>query len=133
MTLVGSRIGPYEVLSPLGAGGMGEVYRARDPRLKRDVAIKLLPDLFASDPERLARFERESHILASLTHPNIGTIYGVAESTAAPSGVTSQSPTITSPARTGIGMILGTAAYMSPEQAKGRPATRRSDIWSFGC
>src|SRR5262249_40936328 len=73
----GSLIGPYEILSALGAGGMGEVYRARDKRLKRDVAIKVLPGSFASDADRMARFKREAELLASLTHPNIATIYGV--------------------------------------------------------
>src|SRR4051794_37368594 len=73
----GSHIGPYEILSALGAGGMGEVYRARDHRLKRDVAIKLLPDTFAKDESRMSRFKREAELLASLNHPNIATIYGV--------------------------------------------------------
>jgi serine/threonine protein kinase len=77
---IGSRIGVYEIVAPLGAGGMGEVYRARDTRLKRDVALKILPNLFANDPERLARFQREAEVLASLNHPNIAAIYGVEES-----------------------------------------------------
>ena len=72
----GIRLGPYEILSALGAGGMGEVYRARDTKLDRDVAIKILPEVFAADPERIARFEREAKTLASLNHPNIGGIYG---------------------------------------------------------
>ena len=210
----GTRLGPYEVLALLGAGGMGEVYRARDTTLGRDVALKTLPASFAGDPERLARFEREAKTLASLNHPHIAQIYGFerAGDTCAlvmelvegedlsqriargalpldearadreadrrgarrgaragdhpprsqarehqgarrrrgegaglrlgqarsagvgrePRDVTA-SPTITSPARmTGIGVILGTAAYMSPEQAKGREADRRSDIWAFG-
>ena len=76
----GARFGPYEVLDLLGAGGMGEVYRARDTRLKRDVAIKVLPDGVATDPERLARFHREAELLASLNHPNIAAIYGLEES-----------------------------------------------------
>jgi serine/threonine protein kinase len=76
----GVRVGPYEVLTELGAGGMGEVYRARDIRLGRDVAIKILPRIFTADPERLARFEREARMLASLNHPHIGSIYGVEES-----------------------------------------------------
>src|SRR5436190_21500052 len=75
----GTRLGPYEILSAIGAGGMGEVYRARDGKLQRDVAIKVLPDLFAADPERLARFEREAQLLASLNHPNIAHVYGVEE------------------------------------------------------
>src|SRR4051812_10990188 len=73
----GARVGPYEILAPLGAGGMGEVYRARDTRLEREVAIKILPDALAQDPERLARFAREAKVLASLNHPNIAQIYGV--------------------------------------------------------
>jgi len=75
----GTRLGPYEILSPLGAGGMGEVYRARDTKLKRDVALKVLPDVFARDPGRMARFQREAEVLASLNHPNIAHIYGVEE------------------------------------------------------
>jgi Tol biopolymer transport system component len=209
----GSRLGPYEVLSPLGAGGMGEVFRARDSRLGRDVAVKVLPEAFAADPERLARFEREARLLASLSHPNIAGIHGleevgghrhlilelvegetlaerltrgplpvdealdVARQVAAaldaaheagivhrdlkpgnvmltatgdakvldfglargggsgPSGTDiglSASPTMTY-AATMAGVILGTAAYMSPEQARGRAVDRRTDIWSFGC
>src|ERR1700739_4806631 len=76
---VGSRLGPYEILVPIGKGGMGEVYRARDTKLKRDVALKVLPDAFARDPERMARFQREAEVLASLNHPNIAAIYGVEE------------------------------------------------------
>ena len=72
----GTKLGPYEILAPIGAGGMGEVYRARDTKLDRDVAIKILPAGFATDPERLARFEREAKTLASLNHPNIAQIYG---------------------------------------------------------
>ena len=213
MTLTpGARIGPYGIVSALGAGGMGEVYRARDARLGRDVALKIIPDAFSADPERLARFQREAKTLASLNHPNIGGIHGleeangvtaiimelvegedlaqrlargaipldealpiarqIAEALAAAheqgivhrdlkpanikvrddgtvkvldfglakpmevAGVSSsgpQLPTITSPAMTQAGVILGTAAYMSPEQAKGRPADKRSDVWAFGC
>jgi Tol biopolymer transport system component len=214
MTLsAGTRLGPYEILSPLGAGGMGEVYRARDRKLDRDVAIKVLPVSVAKDRERLARFEREAQLLASLNHPNIATIHGVEESAGAPALVmelvegptledriaegpipvaealpiareiaegldyahergiihrdlkpanvkltgdgkvkildfglakaldpiggasspdVTRSPTITA-AATQAGVILGTAAYMSPEQARGRPADKRSDIWAFGC
>ena len=73
----GDKLGPYEILAPLGAGGMGEVYKARDTKLKRDVAIKVLPDAFARDPERMARFQREAEVLASLNQPNIAAIYGV--------------------------------------------------------
>jgi serine/threonine-protein kinase len=210
----GDRLGAYEILSLLGAGGMGEVYRARDTKLKRDVAIKVLPDLLASDPERLARFQREAELLATLNHPHIAAIYGFEDSGAThalvlelvegpmladriakgpipldealpiarqiaealeaaheqgiihrdlkpsnvklrPDGVVkvldfglakamepssavspmiTVSPTITTPAQmTGVGMILGTAAYMSPEQAKGQNADKRCDIWAFGC
>ena len=210
----GTRLGPYEILAPLGAGGMGEVYRARDSKLNRNVAIKVLLPAVANDPDRLARFGREAQVLASLNHPNIAHIYGLEESNgvralvmelvegptladriaqspisvdeALPiarqiaealevaheqgiihrdlkpanikvrddgtvkvldfglakavepvgtmSSSVSMSPTITTPAMmTGVGMILGTAAYMSPEQAKGRPADKRSDVWAFGC
>ncbi|MEO5894462.1 MAG: protein kinase [Vicinamibacterales bacterium] len=212
----GTSLGSYEVLNKVGEGGMGEVYRAHDSRLHRDVAIKVLPELFALDPDRLTRFEREAQVLASLNHPNIATVYGVeraggihalvmelvegddlsqriargpipldealpiarqiadgleaahergiihrdlkpanikvrddgtvkvldfglAKATAAPVGASltgggpQHSPTFTSPAMTQMGMILGTAAYMAPEQAKGRVVDRRADIWAFGC
>ncbi len=214
MTLVpGTKLGPYEILSPLGAGGMGEVYRARDPRLGRDVAIKALPTDFAQDPERMARFEREARLLATLSHPNVAGIHGLEEANGAKylvlefvdgetlaarlargalpldetiavatqiaggveaahengvihrdlkpgnvivmpngqakvldfglatsSGATaagsdpnlSHSPTLSHHA-TRAGVILGTAAYMSPEQARGKAVDRRTDIWSFGC
>jgi eukaryotic-like serine/threonine-protein kinase len=210
----GARLGPYEVLSPLGSGGMGEVYRARDTKLNRDVALKVLPEAFALDADRLARFKREAQVLASLNHPNIAAIYGFEESdgivqalvlelvegptladriaqgptplddalplarqiaealeaaheqgiihrdlkpaniklrpdgtvkvldfglakalepAAALGADVTASPTITSPAMTRMGTILGTAAYMSPEQAKGHAADKRSDVWAFGC
>src|SRR5215208_2045271 len=199
----GTRFGSFEVVAPLGAGGMGEVYRARDSRLHRDVAIKVLPDLVAVDPDRLARFTREAQLLASLNHPNIGAIYGLEQAdgrhalvlelvegptladrieqgalpldealfvarqiaealeyaheqgiihrdlkpaniklrpdgtvkvldfglaklndsgSANVSGVLeafSLSPTIASPVMTGVGTLIGTYAYMSPEQARG--------------
>ena len=213
---IGSRIGSYEVTGSLGAGGMGEVYRARDSKLGRDVAIKLLPQLFAVDPERVGRFEREARVLALLNHPHIAQIYGaiehpvalvmecvdgddlarriargrmpyedaramalqiaealeyaheqgivhrdlkpaniklrpdgqvkvldfglakaIAVSEGLPIGEASaleNSPTITSPlAMSQAGIVLGTAAYMSPEQAKGKTVDRRADIWAFGC
>ncbi len=219
MTLApGTKFGAYEVLAAIGCGGMGEVYRAHDSKLHRDVALKVLPQVFASDSERLARFQREAQVLASLSHPNIGTIYGLEEGDGLKAlvlelvdgptvadrvaegripldealaiakqitealevahehgiihrdlkpaniklnadgtvkvldfglakltadeasgageagGVLSQSPTITSPAAmTRAGVILGTAAYMSPEQARGMAVDRRTDIWAFGC
>jgi serine/threonine protein kinase/Tol biopolymer transport system component len=210
----GTRLGPYEIVSAIGAGGMGEVYKATDTRLKRAVAIKILPESFAGDPERLARFQREAEVLASINHPHIAAIYGIEESGGtralvmelvegedlsqriargpipidealsiakqiaealeaaheqgithrdlmpanfkvtpngdvkvldfglakltdpahAPASNLSLSPTITSPAMmTGVGVLLGTAAYMSPEQAKGREADKRADVWAFGC
>ena len=222
----GTHLGPYEILSAIGVGGMGEVYRARDTKLGRDVALKVIPDTFALDPDRLARFQREAQVLASLNHPHIAAIYGFEDSgethalvlelvegetladriargalpldealpiakqicealeaaheqgiihrdlKPANINITSDgvvkvldfglakladrgpakaghyppdgsvrlqadltmSPTITSPAMmTGVGVLLGTAAYMSPEQAKGREADKRCDIWAFGC
>jgi len=80
----GAKLGPYDVLAPLSAGGMGEVYRARDTSLNREVALKVLPEAFSQDTERLARFRREAHVLASLNHPHIGSIYGLEESGAVP-------------------------------------------------
>jgi serine/threonine-protein kinase len=205
----GDRLGPYEILSALGAGGMGEVYRARDTKLDRDVAIKILPDLFAQDAERLVRFEREAKTLASLNHPNIAQIYGIEDralvmelvegedlsahiargpialaealpiarqiadaleaahesgiihrdlkpanikirpngtvkvldfglakamdpaGSSAAGDAAMNSPTLTARA-TQMGMIIGTAAYMAPEQAKGKSVDRRADVWAFG-
>jgi eukaryotic-like serine/threonine-protein kinase len=208
----GTRLGPYEILSALGAGGMGEVYRARDTSLGRDIALKVLPEALAHDPDRLVRFEREARLLASLNHPNVAHIYGfdtahgaaalvlelVEGSTLAdriargpmplsealaiarqiadgldaaheqgivhrdlkPANVIvradgtvkildfglakamygepasadlSHSPTITVVGGTQHGVILGTAAYMSPEQARGHVLDKRTDIWAFGC
>ena len=202
----GTRIGPYEVIAPVGAGGMGEVYRARDTRLDRPVAIKVLPETFASDPDRIARFEREARTLAALNHPHIAQVHGLEEShgilglvmelvegddlsarlthgpvpldeaitigrqladaleaaheqgivhrdlkpgnikvrpdgsvkvldfglaKAVDSAMASQA-TITTPAMTQQGLVLGTPAYMAPEQARGKPVDRRADIWAFG-
>jgi serine/threonine protein kinase/Tol biopolymer transport system component len=208
---VGSRIAHYEVIARLGAGGMGEVYRARDSNLGRDVAIKILPSIFLDDPDRRARFEREARVLASINHPHIGSIYGIEsapgvraivlelvegqtlaerliegplppadalevarqiadaleaahekgivhrdlkpanimfaasggvkvldfglaklEAPEAPGSSQSQSPTLTA-VGTVHGIILGTAPYLSPEQARGRAVDKRTDIWAFGC
>jgi eukaryotic-like serine/threonine-protein kinase len=211
MTLAaGTKLGPYEIVGPIGAGGMGEVYRARDTRLNRDVAIKVLPPAFVSDPERLVRFRREAQTLASLNHPSIAAIYGLeeadgtialalelvegedletrlrrgpippaeavaiaeqiaqaleaahekgivhrdlkpanvkvrpdgtakvldfglakAQAEEAPAGPLNESPTLPAPV-TVVGAVLGTAAYMSPEQARGKPVDKRTDIWAFG-
>lgn len=208
-TLIGRRLGVYHVQERIGAGGMGEVYRARDTRLGRDVAIKILPPGLIADPDRLARFEREARVLAALNHPHIATIHGVEEADGVralvmelvegetlstritrgalrlpdalaiagqlvdaldaahekgivhrdlkpaniqirPDGAVkvldfglarvvsasddpdSASPTVTRD-RTREGMIVGTAAYMSPEQARGQTVDKRTDIWAFGC
>src|SRR5262245_55774054 len=213
MTLAaGSLVGGYEVVAALGAGGMGEVYRARDTQLKRDVALKVLSETFSKDPDRVARFQREAELLAALNHPNIAAVYGIervpddgsaivlelvegetladwiahgpvpltetlsiarqiadaleaahdkgvihrdlkpANVKVTPDGrvkvldfglakmldadsssaVLTRSPTLSVHA-TYAGVILGTAAYMSPEQARGKPVDRRADIWAFGC
>jgi len=211
----GAQIGAFTVLHLIGQGGMGKVYRARDGRLKRDVALKVLPDEVASHPDRVARFQREAEILAALTHQNIAGIYGIEESgevralvmelvegptladhiareampvedalpiaqqivealdyahehgvlhrdlkpanvKVTPDGQVKvldfglakalgpqapgdeaaspdESPTITSPAFTQAGTILGTAAYMAPEQVRGKAVDKRADIWAFGC
>ena len=208
----GTRLGVYEITAQIGEGGMGQVYRATDTKLKRQVAIKILPPAVAADADRLARFQREAEVLASLNHPNIAAIYGLEESggmtalvmelvegedlsqriargaipldealpiakqiaealeaaheqgiihrdlkpanikvradgtvkvldfglakamepAAGSSPSVSMSPTITTPAMTQAGMILGTAAYMSPEQARGKAVDKRADIWAFG-
>jgi len=212
--LIDSAVGPYRIVSKLGEGGMGEVYRARDSKLNRDVAIKVLPQALALDADHLARFTREAQALAALNHPNIATIYGIEDSNgvralvmelvegedlstrltrgavpldealpiarqiaealeaaheqgivhrdlkpanikirpdgtakvldfglakardpssgARGSGALANSPTFTSPAMTAMGVILGTAAYMAPEQARAQPVDKRADIWAFG-
>ena len=153
----GSKLGSYEILGPLGAGGMGEVYRARDPKLGRLVAIKVLPAEVARDPDRLGRFRREASLLAALTHGkgivhrdlkpgNVkltpeGEVkvldFGLAkayESDPVSGGTAldlSQSPTLAQ-SGTVAGVVLGTATYMSPEQASGKAVDKRADIWSFG-
>jgi eukaryotic-like serine/threonine-protein kinase len=97
----GSRLGPYEILSALGAGGMGEVYRARDTKLGRDVALKVLPEAFATDSERLARYKREAQVLASLNHPNIAAIYGLEEA----DGLRPPSPVFGEPGRRSTSVV----------------------------
>src|SRR5215510_826132 len=207
----GSRLGPYEIRGLLGSGGMGEVYRAYDARLRRDVAIKVLPQLLTADRERVSRFEREAHLLAALNHPNIAAIHSIDEydgvpalilelvegetlaehltrgplplaeallsarqiadalhaahekgivhrdlkpanikitpakivkvldfglakitSSSAPS-ISNLNETTMAVDRTQAGMILGTAAYMSPEQARGQIVDKSTDVWAFGC
>jgi len=209
---LGTRLGVFEITAQIGEGGMGQVYRATDTKLKRQVAIKILPPSLAADHDRLARFQREAEVLASLNHPNIAAIHGLEESggmtalvmelvegddlsqriargaiplddalpiakqiaealeAAHEQGIIhrdlkpanikvrsdgtvkvldfglakamepaagsppslSMSPTITTPAMTQAGMLLGTAAYMSPEQARGTAVDKRADVWAFG-
>jgi serine/threonine protein kinase len=142
--MIGLKLAHYEITSHLGSGGMGDVYQATDSKLGRSVAIKFLPEAFSHDSERVARFEREARVLASLNHSNIAAIFGLEESGdrkflvmelvgGVPEGEGfSNSPTL-SMAATNAGLILGTAAYMSPEQAKGRAVDKRTDIFAFGC
>ena len=127
----GDRVGHYDVAALIGEGGMGQVYRATDTQLGRDVALKILPDAFAADPDRLARFQREAQVLASLNHPGIAAIYGIEKSDDTQALVLElvEGPTLADriakgaipldealPIATQMGVIMGTAAYMSPEQ-----------------
>jgi serine/threonine protein kinase len=124
----GTRLGPYEILSALGAGGMGEVYRARDTKLDRDVAIKILPELFAADPERIARFEREAKTLASLNHPHIGGIYGVEDA----NGVRALVLELVRDRRSPIGSRRGRFLSMRRYQSRGRSRRRSKRPTSKG-
>ena len=117
-SFVGRQLGPYAILSPLGAGGMGEVYRARDSKLGRDVAIKILPRIFTSDPDRLARFEREARLLASLNHPHIGAIYGLEDVDGIPALVLELVEGDTLAER----LVRGRAASGSPKRRDPRPS-----------
>jgi len=117
---VSDRLGPYEMLAPIGAGGMGEVYRARDTKLERDVALKVLPEAFARDPERMARCQREAEVLASLNHPNIAAIYGVAEDRAlVMEFVEGESPNGPMPLETALGYARQIALALEAAHDKG--------------
>src|ERR1017187_9268846 len=116
---VGAKLGPYEILAPLGAGGMGEVYRARDSNLDREVAIKVLPAAFAQDPERLARFKREAKVLASLNHPNIAQIFGVEDRALIMELIGGKSPKGPLPLETALNYARQIAAALEAAHEKG--------------
>ena len=118
---IGTRLGPYEILAPIGAGGMGEVYRARDNKLKRDVALKVLHDVFARDPGRMARFQREAEVLASLNHPNIAHIYGVEERALVMELVEGESPKGPMPFEEAWKMALQMADALEYAHERGQP------------
>ena len=135
----GSKFGVYEVTAKIGSGGMGEVYRAHDTTLNRDVALKVLPDAFANDPERLARFEREAKVLASLNHPNIAAIYGLERSADTRAlilelveGPTLQDRIAQGPIPLDEALPIARQIAEAPEQARGKTVNRRADIWAFG-
>src|ERR1700688_3366081 len=132
----GDKLGPYEILAPIGAGGMGEVYRARDTRLGREVALKVLPPSFAADEGLLRRFTQEAQSAGALNHPNILAIHDIGTHEGLPymvSELLEGDGTETAVLATNPGVVLGTAPYMSPEQVRGEPVDQRSDIFSFGC
>ena len=132
----GAKLGPYEILAPIGAGGMGEVYRARDGKLKRDVALKVLPETFAHDPERLARFQREAEVLASLNHPNIAQIYGVEERALVMELVEGESPKGPMPFDEAWHIASQIAAALEYAHDKGRASrseTRQCEGHAGGC
>src|SRR6266581_2565844 len=134
MLSTGTKLGPYEIVAPLGAGGMGEVYRARDTRLGREVAIKVLPESFSKDPDRLRRFEQEARAASQLNHPNIVTVhdFGLAKLAATEGPATQQNGLPTATQATAAGIVMGTLGYMAPEQARGQTVDQRADIFALG-
>ena len=126
----GTHVGPYEILAPIGAGGMGEVYRARDTKLNRDVALKVLPEAFAHDAERMARFEREAQVLASLNHPNIAAIYGLEESGGVPALVMElvDGPTLAEKLASGSGLAVSESLAIARQIADALEAAHANGI-----